>query len=577
MALEALRTSGRRSFAFTAMAVLALTSPTRADDRPQATRDIDRHITARWRGGQDTGPYTPADRCNDYEFIRRATLDIIGRIATVEEIERYLKDPLEKRRAQLVERLLASPEYAPYWATRWSHWLITRSAHPLHQEQLRLWLEEAVFARDRSYKEMVEGLLSATGKTNANGAVHFILAHVGAPTADLYPGMPEKDRLDKYGQFDVTVATARTARLFHGAQIQCCACHDHPFNADWRQKHFWQLNTFFRQVERVGVPGERDWIAALGCGPLGSRPLDPLVSLDPVLTLKDNPAYNGKGVIFFEKRNGVLFGANPVFLDGQRLPANFKGNRRAELARLLTGQPQFARTYVNRMWSVFFNRGLCENPACDDFGDHNLVVQEDMLSDLARHFEKGGHRPKDMIRWICLSMPYQLKAVANATNDKDEDAVYFSRQLPRTLSPEQLSASILTAANLLQQPAREWAEFRAAWNRKLATHYPGDQEGNEGYFQSDHKPLLWLMNGADMRTVVSWKGSPAAAAAELPVPEAIDRLFLATLNRPATPREHKQIKAQFALPGGDKEADLGPALQDLFWALLCCNEFAVNR
>ena len=60
--------------------------------------------------------------------------------------------------------------------------------------------------------------------------------------------------LKKSGQFDMVPVTSRTIRLFLGYQIQCTQCHDHPFNAEWKQKNFWGVNAFFRQTERVGAP-----------------------------------------------------------------------------------------------------------------------------------------------------------------------------------------------------------------------------------------------------------------------------------------------------------------------------------
>ena len=70
---------------------------------------------------------TPSRFVDDHEFLRRASLDIIGRIATAKELQEYLKDPPDRRRSQLIERLLASEDYARHWANLWSNWLLTRS------------------------------------------------------------------------------------------------------------------------------------------------------------------------------------------------------------------------------------------------------------------------------------------------------------------------------------------------------------------------------------------------------------------------------------------------------------------
>ncbi len=56
-------------------------------------------------------------------------------------------------------------------------------------------------------------------------------------------------------------ATAKTAKVFLGLQVQCTQCHNHPFN-DWKQNQFWELNAFFRQA----VPWDRKVPASLASG-----------------------------------------------------------------------------------------------------------------------------------------------------------------------------------------------------------------------------------------------------------------------------------------------------------------------
>ncbi len=577
MTPQGVRLSGRAGVALALLSLFAF--PLVADERapPPQTARINRLIAATW----PAHGLKPAERCTDHEFIRRASLDIIGRIATVEEIERYLKDEPGTRRAQLIDRLLAGKEYERYWATRWTHWLMTRCRHPLHREQMRHWLEEEVFAKDLSHREMVERLLTATGKTNDNGAVTFLLANLGVPTAELYPELPEAQRLARHGQFDMAPATSRSAQLFLGCQLACVQCHDHPFNPDWKQRDFWGLNACFRQVRRVGEPGEREWQLMpnhmCGLQHLAASCADDGLARIPIVSLEDDPKSNASGVVFFEKRNGVILPREPIFLDGRKLAAG-KESRRAQAARLFTSHPFFAPAYVNRMWAQLFGRGLNEKPAYDDFGSHNGVVHAALLERLAKDFIAGGHKPKDVIRWICLSEPYQLKSAANPTNDKPDDEVHFSRQLLTPLSPEQLGDSLLTAADLLHREGEEWDRFRAGWRRGLASDFTGDDGGDDAMNQEGTaRQTLRLMNGPEMQALLLGEKGPIAKAKQLPLEQAIDHLFLATLNRPATPREQRQIAAHRPLLGRIKEEDETPLLQDLFWALLNSGEFASNR
>src|SRR5690349_3160693 len=56
---------------------------------------INDQIAAEWKANN----LPPSSRCSAYEFIRRATLDIIGRLATLKEIKTFLDDPERTRRA----------------------------------------------------------------------------------------------------------------------------------------------------------------------------------------------------------------------------------------------------------------------------------------------------------------------------------------------------------------------------------------------------------------------------------------------------------------------------------------------
>src|SRR5262249_11214500 len=131
----------------------------------------------------------PSPRCTDYEFIRRACLDLIGRIARPSEIGKFLNEPPAKRRSLLIERLLDSEEYAKNWSNIWTVWLMTRSGAfdeglKDHHEQMQLWVEEQFANKDLRFDKFVTDLLTASGKTNENQAVNFILAHLGEPNRD---------------------------------------------------------------------------------------------------------------------------------------------------------------------------------------------------------------------------------------------------------------------------------------------------------------------------------------------------------------------------------------------------------
>src|SRR5579884_479088 len=524
--------------------------------------DMVKAINDKLEAGWKANNVTPASYCTDYEFIRRASVDIIGRIATPQEIDQFLKDPPETRRSLLIERLLASEDYPQHWADVWTVWLLSRSGvfgHGPYHDDLNRWLKDQ-FAQNRPYNELVTDLLTATGANKDNGAVVFILAHLGDQ-------MPPPRRAEE-GHFDMVPITSRITRLFLGTQVQCAQCHDHPFYNNIKQDHFWGVNAFLRQVEREGNP-----------------PQERMRNMQyPPLKLMDNPSTNPKAVAFYEKRNGVIKLTKAEFLPsgeekrGSRLdPAKVGVDRRAELAKFVTGHEMFPKAFVNRMWGTFFGRGFV-NPV-DDFNDNNPNSNPELLDALAGAFKNYGYDQKKLIRWMCNSHAYNLSVVANKTNDKVEKEVLFSRMIVKAMSPEQLFESLQTATKS-EDNKKAKAENRDRWLESLVANF-GDDEGNEVNFNGTVVQALMMMNGQDINEAVTRKDGTVDQAARRGNPDAIIReLFLTTLNRPPKPAEVALIKERMALRPQFQKMDIDKPIakyQDLFWALLNSNEFLLNH
>src|SRR5262249_22619966 len=153
----------------------------------------------------------------DSEFLRRAYLDVVGRIPNVREAKAFLENKDPNKRAKLVEYLLASPDYAKNFANIWDVQLVgrARQERDVDKEALRAWLRRQ-FADNRPWNEIAYELISAKGSNKANGAVNYALAHM---------------------EFGAAPLTSITTRVFLGKQIQCTQCHDHP-SLDWKQADF---------------------------------------------------------------------------------------------------------------------------------------------------------------------------------------------------------------------------------------------------------------------------------------------------------------------------------------------------
>jgi len=499
----------------------------------------------------------PAKFADDHEFIRRASLDIIGRIATAEEIKKYLSHDPMTRRSQLVEDLLAHEDFPKHWATLFSNWLLTRAGtfgRGKYHQDTQTWLEDK-FAANTPYQELVRELIVSKGDNDKNPAVNFYLAHLGEV-------VPSAKR-DQEGQFEMVPITSRITRLFLGVQTQCAQCHDHPFNPSVKQKDFWGVNAFLRQVERKGTPPATD----------DNRRMQSM----PVLGLSDNTKINTDATVLYEKRNGVILPTRATFLDGNKLDFESSRGRREQLADFIIANDNFSKATVNRIWAVFFGRGFT-NPV-DDFNEQNLPSNPELLDELSKRFKHYGYDLKRLIRWIANSHAYHLSHVGNKTNDKVETEALFSRMPLKSLAPEQMFESLMVATGSAQSETKENRRvLREQWLNKLVSNF-GDDEGNEVNFNGTVVQALLMMNGREINDAISRKdkGTVAVAVAKSRgnSQQIINDLFLATLNRPAKPSEIKKI-AQ-ALPMRSREKDSLAPYQDLFWALLNSNEFLLNH
>jgi hypothetical protein len=535
-------------------------APKAAADVSEMVKLINERLEATWAANK----VVPTRYVDDYEFIRRASLDIIGRIAKPAEIQQYLKDPRDTRRALLIDRLLASEDYPRHWATVWANWLLGRTGvfgRGKYHDEMVSWLEDQ-FAQNRPYNQIVRDLLTASGENTKNGAVNFILAHVGE-------AVPPPKRGEE-GQFEMVPITSRVTRLFLGTQVQCAQCHDHPFQKSIKQDRFWGVNAFLRQVERVGNPPVPRGARAMTFGRL---------------ELRDNSSWNAEATVFYEKRNGVVLQTGAEFLpatEGKkaaRLPNGVTGkDRREKLAEYVEEHENFPKAVVNRVWAVFFGRGFV-NPV-DDFNDNNQPSDPDLFNEVSARFKQYNYNFPKLIRWICNSNAYQLSCVGNRTNDKPEHEALFSRMILKSMSPEQLFESLMVATNAEAAESKEEKnKLREQWMNRLITNF-GDDEGNEVNFNGTVVQALLMMNGEDINTAINRKGKGTVASAiNRAGPNnprgVIKALYLASLNREPTTNEVGALVSK--LPVRYREQDIMAPYCDIFWALLNSSEFLLNH
>src|SRR4029077_9281507 len=106
-------------------------------------------------------PTTVAD---DGEFLRRISLDLIGKIPAAAEARDFLDDPGKDKRPALVERLLDSPAYVTHATETWRRLLLpeadTEDAARQVAGSFEAWLRRKVI-EEAGYDRIVREILTA--------------------------------------------------------------------------------------------------------------------------------------------------------------------------------------------------------------------------------------------------------------------------------------------------------------------------------------------------------------------------------------------------------------------------------
>src|SRR6478672_7313827 len=120
----------------------------------------------------------PSPRCDDATFLRRAFLDTIGTLPTVDETRAFLADASADKRDKLIDHLLSRPEFVDYWAYKWSD-LLLLSGERLRPESLTAfynWIRKAV-EQNKPWDQFAREIVTASGSTHENGPANFYALH----------------------------------------------------------------------------------------------------------------------------------------------------------------------------------------------------------------------------------------------------------------------------------------------------------------------------------------------------------------------------------------------------------------
>jgi hypothetical protein len=491
--------------------------------RPPESNFIDKHV---WDKLTRLG-IPPSDVIDDATFLRRAFLDVIGTLPTAAEARAFLADTSADKRAKLVDALLQRPEYAEYWAMKWSDLLKADKLKITPQGTVGLtrWLRRQ-FASNRPYDEMVREILTIQGPVQSESPAAF------------------------FKSLDTPEVTSRSvSQLFLGVRIECAQCHHHP-SERWSQDDYAGLAGFFSGITVKKLPDKTDAIVAKA----GTDQKHP--------------------------RTGELVPARALGAP----PADFSNvtDRRVVLANWMTApdNPFFARAIANRLWSHYFGRGLVD--PIDDIRATNPATNEPLLDALVAHLKEVKFDLKAFTKTLLLSRAYQLGPAIDANR---EDRQHFSHARPKALEAEVLLDAICQITGVPEK-FNGWPEGVRSiqvWDNRMPSYFfrifGRPVRATVCECERSNEPsisqALHLLNSPEVHAKLAHRHGFARklAATSKSNDEIVDEIYLGALSRFPTADEKALMATAFEAAGTNRHQ----AVEDILWAVLNTKEFLYNH
>ena len=484
----------------------------------------------------------PSNPSSDSEFIRRVYLDVVGMLPTPEETMVFLADTSDTKRDDLIEKLLAQPEFVDYWAYRLSD-LFLISSKKLRPQALKIyydWLRGEI-EKITPWDQLVRQVVAAKGDTLKNGAANFYSIHQ-----------------------DPETMAENVSQAFMSLSINCAKCHNHPLEK-WTNDQYYSFANLFARVRAKGWGGD----ARSGDG---AR----------TLFIAD------RGDLI-QPRTGKAQPAAP--LDGQAIASDSTEDRREALADWLTSpeNPYFTRSIANRVWANFFGRGIVE--PVDDLRTSNPASNEPLLHAISEHLAKNNYDLKSLMRLILRSETYRRSSTPLPENEGDQK--YYSRYYPRRLMAEVLQDAITSVTRVspkynqitLSDGSTQGTSLYREGTRALqlsdsaVTSYFLKTFGrNEREItcecERSNKPsmvqVLHLSNGDTLNNNLRSQQSCVNTMITQDNDKIIEETYLLCLSRRPSDSERKRLKNIFEVA---PETERRGVVEDLFWALMTSREF----
>jgi hypothetical protein len=475
------------------------------DHSERSNQPIDRFIGQRL----EKEGISPQPTASKRTLIRRLSFDLTGLPPTPFEIQNFVEDPSDQAYENLVDRLLAKPQYGEHMAKYWLDLVRFADTNGLHHDHYREmtpyrdWIIRAFndnLSFDQFITFQVAGDLFEKPSIDQQIASGFNRLHL---IIDRGTALPEESFTRNVIDRVTSVGTA-----FLGLTVQCAVCHDHKYDPI-TQKDFYQLFAFFNNFDGGPETGGRsgtDFKRGLQ-PPYIEFPsheqsaqrgqLNKAISLleKEIETLKDAEDDKDKEDPKLKALNGELrkqkksrdiieetIPATLVMKEKEEarqahilirgvydqhgdeverntpsfLPPLSKQSDKAsrmDLARWLTGEsnPLTARVTVNRFWQQLFGVGIVKTS--EDFGvQGELPSHPELLDYLTISFVESNWDVKQLLRSFVLSETYQQSSKSSTEQYTSDPENRLLARGPRfRLDSEMIRDQIIAVSGQLNE------------------------------------------------------------------------------------------------------------------------------
>lgn len=495
--------------------------------------------------------------CSDAVFIRRAYLDLTGKLPAPEEARMYILSTEKDKHAKLIDHLLSQSAHIDYWAMKWSDILKVKAEFPVKiwpnaAQAYHRWIWESI-ARNKRYDQFARELLTSSGSNFRVGPVNFYRA-IQDKTPD---GIAS------------AVGLALMATRTHA----------------WPEERRAGMAAFFSQV---GYKPTSEWKEEI----VFWDPLHVAAIPDSTATGEDTiakaVAATNKIPQALEKplaENGPLVA---VFPDGTKITIPPSRDPREAFADWLirAENPWFAKAITNRTWAWIMGRGIIHEP--DNLRDDNPPSNPELLAYLQKELIDSGYNLKHLQRLILTSTTYQLSSVPRYT--KAEAVANFAGYRMRRVEAEVLIDAVngITGGfdlytSAVPEPftyipkgmsAVELADGSVTSSFLTLFGRSARATGMESERVNELASTQWLhmLNSTAIQSKLQSGPKLAAVLAAGGKPSEIaERLYLTVLSRFPTEADLK-VAEEYANSGKGREAWI-----DLAWALMNSPEFLMRH